>query len=161
MLDACLDRKNCVIYGRPTNQLKYNHTELKYLESRSELQESCQWVLCMAVLGRRLPKAESGEKSLLDGLISSNGVLDDTPLLQRAMVKYKHRKFIILETKEKIKVSSFWRYHRGISMKRESCIFSQKRHVVDIQTENRAHCWAIPVLLALLFSLAISVILKI
>lgn len=39
--DACSDRNPCVICGRPTNQFRDNHNELKYLESQSDVPESC------------------------------------------------------------------------------------------------------------------------
>lgn len=40
-LDACSDRKACVICGRPINQFRDSHRELKYLESQGDVPESC------------------------------------------------------------------------------------------------------------------------
>ena len=40
-LDACSERKACVICGQPANQSRDNRRELKYLESLSDVPESC------------------------------------------------------------------------------------------------------------------------
>lgn len=65
MLDVCLERKSCVIYGQTTNQFKDNCTELQCFESHAR--ELLIISVHMAVLGNWLLKAKSREKSLWMG----------------------------------------------------------------------------------------------
>lgn len=52
-------------------------------------------------------------------------------------------------------MASFWKYLDRIHAKLERYIRSQQRRMADIQADNGAHCWDIPVLLVSLFSVFI------
>lgn len=102
MLDVCLDRKSCVIYGQTTNQFKDNCTELQCFESHAR--ELLIISVHMAVAWQLAPQSKEQRKIPLDGLRPLTGFLMTPVSNTERWSKYKQRqegRFITLETKEK------------------------------------------------------------